>query len=967
MSKKTYNGILKDNTKEQNYIHPQTNSRQVLTGENNNSNLQEELNAINDKFAQLQENETHKGAFADKNELISTFGEGISNPQDRAGWTAIVEDEDKLYFYDTKENKWKPTSSGGGTGSGIQSVNAKTDKNIVLTGSDINSTIDDNNTKTITEHLQDIKNISSDGSIVANQTKEKTQYLEEQIQTLLSNPNSVFTINEKATYTLFNNNTLKNGIYLLKAGADVYYGHEGYSGSSNYKLKLYSGAILIVQRTNDWGSLGGFGSTTFQAIDSSEIYTGITNHYNSSCNKLPMPQKFTNEGFSTQNFIAKIIDANGTMQWIAPDYYTKAQTYTKQQIEELVENVGSSNSSCNCAQELFGTLDNPIVLIDLEDGDYKIYNYVKPSNYSSAKTYAIIDYNTRTAGITDERLFTYVEVSIKKEADASNNRKYVILKDYNDIGSYGTTSFGVSQTIERFGGDGIDIVKTGYFAIYDTQDTISPITFDQSLFTARYGASNAPTNYQALDIYNSIAYTPTNDYNPATKKYVDETVALNSPVKYVENVDEQSPIDNGAYFYSVNSNSDVYLIRGVETKKIMQVSEEIPAKFSSSLVVDKSILDLVLPDIVETRDVIATVNINLKTNTGSIASGSNIAPRFNVKFQNGVATEVWFSTNYGAAKIYIYQNGVWNDGLIDLYKLSQRELSQTTYPYFYLYTTATETSAEYYIKDKLTITTLETKKDALAFKEENGSSNLDETNFVADINLSLDTSNYVLTAQLVNKDGTTIGSAKTIDLPLESVVVNASYNNSTKEITLTLNNGSTTSFSVADLVSGLVSSTTKINGKSLDSNIELTGDDITAINGEFGSIATYFKNIQTNIIDKFDAMNIPFNKEDEASVTIGEAFVNLMGQLEETLSSAFGKIVYVTVTGIDGDENDITFRIPAVVGLLQTYYYDNPYYSGEIKVRIIGMGENNATITAISAPSGVEIHTTGRYVKLQDL
>ena len=29
----------------------------------------------------------------------------------------------------------------------------------------------------------------------------------------------------------------------------------------------------------------------------------------------------------------------------------------------------------------------------------------------------------------------------------------------------------------------------------------------------------------------------------------------------------------------------------------------------------------------------------------------------------------------------------------------------------------------------------------------------------------------------------------------------------------------------------------------------------------------------------------------------------------------------------DGDENDISFRIPASVGLVQTYYYDNQYYA----------------------------------------
>lgn len=73
------------------------------------------------------------------------------------------------------------------------------------------------------------------------------------------------------------------------------------------------------------------------------------------------------------------------------------------------------------------------------------------------------------------------------------------------------------------------------------------------------------------------------------------------------------------------------------------------------------------------------------------------------------------------------------------------------------------------------------------------------------ITLSMDTSTYTLTAKLKDKNGNDL-STSTIDFPLETMVVNASYNNTTKEITLTLQNGNTTSFSVADLVSGLATS-----------------------------------------------------------------------------------------------------------------------------------------------------------------
>lgn len=79
------------------------------------------------------------------------------------------------------------------------------------------------------------------------------------------------------------------------------------------------------------------------------------------------------------------------------------------------------------------------------------------------------------------------------------------------------------------------------------------------------------------------------------------------------------------------------------------------------------------------------------------------------------------------------------------------------------------------------------------------------TAYATALSLTIDSSTYVMTAQLLNKDGDPLGTAQTVDLPLESVVVGATYDNTTKSIILTLQSGSTTSVPVGDLVSGLVS------------------------------------------------------------------------------------------------------------------------------------------------------------------
>lgn len=74
------------------------------------------------------------------------------------------------------------------------------------------------------------------------------------------------------------------------------------------------------------------------------------------------------------------------------------------------------------------------------------------------------------------------------------------------------------------------------------------------------------------------------------------------------------------------------------------------------------------------------------------------------------------------------------------------------------------------------------------------------------IELTMNPTTYVLTAKLKNSSEQYISSSS-IDLPLESMVVSGRYDNATKKVILTLQNGSTVEFSVADLVEGLVSTT----------------------------------------------------------------------------------------------------------------------------------------------------------------
>ena len=94
------------------------------------------------------------------------------------------------------------------------------------------------------------------------------------------------------------------------------------------------------------------------------------------------------------------------------------------------------------------------------------------------------------------------------------------------------------------------------------------------------------------------------------------------------------------------------------------------------------------------------------------------------------------------------------------------------------------------------------------------SSGDDGSAYAHSLELTINSQTYILTATLKNTSGEALGTPQTIDLPLETMVVGGSYDNTTKKVILTLKNGNTVDFSVADLVSGLqseITSTNKLN------------------------------------------------------------------------------------------------------------------------------------------------------------
>lgn len=114
----------------------------------------------------------------------------------------------------------------------------------------------------------------------------------------------------------------------------------------------------------------------------------------------------------------------------------------------------------------------------------------------------------------------------------------------------------------------------------------------------------------------------------------------------------------------------------------------------------------------------------------------------------------------------------------------------------------------------------------------------DTTKYGASISVSVNTTDYKITTTLKDQDGNTLGTAQVIDLPLESVVVNGSYDSTNKKIVLTLQNGNTIDIPVADLIAGLQSEITSTNmldadlvDDSTSTNKFVTAAQITKLNG----------------------------------------------------------------------------------------------------------------------------------------
>ena len=130
-----------------------------------------------------------------------------------------------------------------------------------------------------------------------------------------------------------------------------------------------------------------------------------------------------------------------------------------------------------------------------------------------------------------------------------------------------------------------------------------------------------------------------------------------------------------------------------------------------------------------------------------------------------------------------------------------------------------------------------------------------EDEFGNKLDLSINSSTYVMTLKLLNKSNEVL-SEGSIDLPIETMVVNARYENATKELIIILQNGTEIEVPIGDLINGLVSEST------FNTAINELKDRITPIETDVSNIKEE-QIIQNENIDKIKDNLINLSVEGE--------------------------------------------------------------------------------------------------------
>lgn len=191
--------------------------------------------------------------------------------------------------------------------------------------------------------------------------------------------------------------------------------------------------------------------------------------------------------------------------------------------------------------------------------------------------------------------------------------------------------------------------------------------------------------------------------------------------------------------------------------------------------------------------------------------------------------------------------------------------------------------------------TLQTNLDNHAKYAEETYSVITETG--TKLELNLDSTTYKLTVNLYNKNGEIINTSNEIDLPIEELVNNISYDEKTKELVFTLKSGTEFRVPLEDIISGLATQkyvdeqdakkqdnlvagqNIKLEGVNISTPTYVAGDGIEITSNETDSERTikntYYSavwgNVQGTLSNQTDLQNALDLKQDDVCLRINDS------------------------------------------------------------------------------------------------
>lgn len=143
------------------------------------------------------------------------------------------------------------------------------------------------------------------------------------------------------------------------------------------------------------------------------------------------------------------------------------------------------------------------------------------------------------------------------------------------------------------------------------------------------------------------------------------------------------------------------------------------------------------------------------------------------------------------------------------------------------------------------------------------------------ISMSID-EEYDLVVNLLDKNDNIL-STQDIDLPIESMIVDATYANGI--LTLTLQNGNTVDVDISDIVSGLVPDSRTVNGHALSSDVIITASDLN-----LATVAT--SGSYNDLVDKPVVEQADWDESDSSEVSYILNKPNISGDIATAIADA---------------------------------------------------------------------------------